>query len=112
MSRTFPDLPDSYKGFLTPDDPVKVTVARMIPPQPGGEIEIGLLDYPVGRGFGAISYEEPVQLIHPLGDDQELLEEIPWTRLDAADMDNLDVWQDKTAARRNARRLLGQYLAI
>jgi hypothetical protein len=112
MSRTFTDRPDSYKGFLTPDEPVKTAVTRMIPPRPGGEIEISLLDYPSGQGFGAISYEEPVQLIHQLDADKELVEEVPWTRLDAADLDHLNIWQDKAEARQNARRLLEQYLAI
>lgn len=112
MTRTFPDREDSYEFFLTPEAPVREAVARMVPSRPGGEIEVSLLNYQPGQGFGAFSYEEPVQLVHSLGEDQELVEEIPWTPLDVADMNCLDLWRDKAEAHKSARQVLRRYLPV
>jgi hypothetical protein len=67
---TFPDRDDEFEFFIE-EQPmlVKEAVARLIPSRPGGEIEITLLDYQPGQDFGAISYPEPFQLVHELGDD-------------------------------------------
>lgn len=108
----FPDREDSYEFFLSPDMPVKEAVARMVPTQLAGENATSLLDYQPGEGFGAVSYEEPFQLNHPLGDDDELIEEVGWTRLDCADLDNLTLWRDKSEARKNARKVLSSYLML
>lgn len=111
-SHTFPDREDSFEFFLTPDDLVKDAVARMIAPRPGGQIDINLLDYEINQGFGSLVYTEPLRLEHPLIDDQVLVEEVRWTRLDVTDMDNLDTWRDKAEARRDARQVLSEYLNL
>jgi hypothetical protein len=110
--RSFPNHEDSNEFYLTPGMSVKEAVARMVPPRPGGEIQVTLLDYEPGEPFGAFSYREPIQLIHQMGEDQELVEEVKWTRLDAADMGCLDIWRDKSEAHKSARQVLSQYLPV
>lgn len=112
QTRTFPDREYSYSFSLTPDSPVKEAVARMVPPRPGGEMELTLLDYEPGEEFGAFTYQEPIQITHPAGEDLEIVEEIPWTRLDVADLGCVDLWRDRAAARKEARHILSQYLPI
>jgi hypothetical protein len=110
--RTFPDHEDSYEFFVTPDLPVGEAVARMVPARLGGDVELILSDYEPGEPFGSFHYREPIQLIHRMDEVHELVEEIPWTRLDAVDMGCLDLLREKSEARRDARQVLDRCLPI
>lgn len=89
----------------------KDIAAKTIPPRPGGDIDtspaaLGLPDYPTGQPFGAWAYLSPVQIGHALPGGSELVEDINWSRLDIADLDNLDAWRDQSKAPGEAQQAI------
>jgi hypothetical protein len=99
---------NEFHFYLPYTDLVKDIVARYIPPRPGavveiGPAELGFPDYEPGQPFGTWSAISPAQITHALPEGHDLVEEVMWSRLDVADLHNLDHWSDRSKAAGEAR---------